>query len=79
MIKTTVSYQLLGYKTLELIVESESISSSDYYYPTSISKSSTVMAEERTHSRAREQQPSCVSIQNMDVDVDVDEDEEEEE
>jgi hypothetical protein len=30
------------------------------------------MAEERTHSRAREQLPSRVSVQNMDVDVDED-------
>jgi hypothetical protein len=51
MIKTTVLYQLPGYKTLELVVESEPISSYDYYDPTSISGSSNlVMAEERTHS-----------------------------
>jgi hypothetical protein len=37
------------------------------------------MAEEITHSRAREQWPSRISIQNVDVDVDVDEDDEEEE
>jgi hypothetical protein len=80
MIKTTVSYQLSEYKILELVVESKSISTSDYYDPTSISGSSNpVMAEERTHSRAREQRPSCVPVQNVNVDVDVDEDEEEEE
>jgi hypothetical protein len=63
---------------LELVVESELISSSDYYDPTSILGSSNpVMAEERTHSRAREQRPSRVPVQNMDVDVDVDENEEE--
>jgi hypothetical protein len=51
MIKTTASYQLLGFKTLELVVISELISSSDNYDPTSISGSSNpVMAEERTHS-----------------------------
>jgi hypothetical protein len=54
MIKTTVSYQLSQYKTLELVVESEPISGSDNYDPTSIPGSSNpVMAEERTHSRAR--------------------------
>jgi hypothetical protein len=73
MIKTTASYQLPEYKTLEIVVESESISTSDYYDPTSISGSSNpVMAEERTHSRAREQRPSCVPVQNVNVDVDVD-------
>jgi hypothetical protein len=35
------------------------------------------MAEERTHSRAREQRPSHITVQNTDVDVDVDEDDEE--
>jgi hypothetical protein len=51
MIKTTALYQLFGYKTLELVVESELISSSDYYDPISISgNSNSVMAEERTHS-----------------------------
>jgi hypothetical protein len=35
------------------------------------------MAEERTHSRAREQQPSRFLIQNVDVDVNKDEEEEE--
>jgi hypothetical protein len=76
MIKTTSSYHLPGYKTLELVVESEPISSSDNYDPTCISGSSNpVMAEERTHSRDREQRPSRISVQN----VDVDEDDEEEE
>jgi hypothetical protein len=56
MIKTTALYQLSQYKTLELVVESEPISGSDNYDPTSIPGSSNpVMAEERTHSRAREQ------------------------
>jgi hypothetical protein len=51
MIKTKSPYQILRYKTLELVVESEPISSSDYYDPTSIPGSSgPVMAEERTHS-----------------------------
>jgi hypothetical protein len=40
MIKTTAPYQLPEYKTMELIVESEPISSTDYYDPTSIPKSS---------------------------------------
>jgi hypothetical protein len=71
MIKTTAPYQLPGYKTLELVVESEPIFSSDYYDPTSIPRSSNpVIAEERTHSRAREQRSSRVSVQNMDVDED---------
>jgi hypothetical protein len=71
MIKTIALYQLLGYKTLELVVESEPISSSDNYDPTSIPEiSNPVMAEERTHSRAREQRPSRISIQNVDVDED---------
>jgi hypothetical protein len=78
MIKTTSSYQLPGYKTLELVVESEPIFSSDNYDPTNIFGSSNpVMAEERTHSRAREQRPSRVSVQNMDVDVDEDDEVEE--
>jgi hypothetical protein len=71
MIKITAPYQLPGYKTLELVVESESIFSSDNYDPTNISGSSNpVMTEERIHSRAREQRPFCVSVQNMDVDED---------
>jgi hypothetical protein len=50
MIKITASYQLLGYKILELVVESELIFSSDYYNLTSIPKNSNpVMAEERTN------------------------------
>jgi GH25 family lysozyme M1 (1,4-beta-N-acetylmuramidase) len=76
MIKTTAPYQLPGYKTLELVVISEPIFSSDNYDPTSIPGSSNpVMTEERTHSRAREQRPSRIPVQN----VDVDEDDEEEE
>jgi hypothetical protein len=78
MIKTTAPYQLPRYKTLELVVEYEPISSSDNYDPTSIPESSNlVMAEERTHYRAREQRPSRVSVQNMDVDVDEDDEVEE--
>jgi hypothetical protein len=78
MIKTTTPYQLPGYKTLELVVISEPISSSDNYDPTSISEShNPAMAEERTHSRAREQRPSRIPIQNMNVDVDEDNEEEE--
>jgi hypothetical protein len=54
MIKTTTPYQLPGYKTLEIVVISEPIFSSDNYDPTNIPGSSNpVMAEERTHSRAR--------------------------
>jgi hypothetical protein len=61
MIKTTAPYHLPGYKTLALVVESEPISRSDNYYPTSIPGSSNpVMAKERTHSRAREQRPSRI-------------------
>jgi hypothetical protein len=51
MIKITAPYQLSGYKILELVVTSESISSSNNYDLTSIPGSSnSVMAEERTHS-----------------------------
>jgi hypothetical protein len=76
MIKTTTLYHLPGYKTLELVVESEPISSSDNYDPTSILGSSNpVMAEEKTHSRAREQRPSRTSVQNVDVDEDGEEEE----
>jgi MuDR family transposase len=78
MIKTTAPYQLPGYKTLELVVISKPISSSDNYDPTSIPGSSNpVMTEERTHSRAREQRPSPIPVQNADVDVDEDNEEEE--
>jgi hypothetical protein len=63
MIKTTTLYQLPWYKILELVVKYEAISSSDNYDTTSISESNnSVMAEERTHSRAREQRPSRVPI-----------------
>jgi hypothetical protein len=78
MIKITALYQLSGYKTLELVVISEPISSSDNYDPISILGSSNpIMAEERTHSRAREQRPSRIPVQNVDVDVDDDDEEEE--
>jgi hypothetical protein len=76
MIKITALYQILRYKILELVVESELISNSDYYDPTSISESmNPSMAEERTHSRTQEQPPSRVPVQNMDVDVDEDDEE----
>jgi hypothetical protein len=53
MIKTIALYQLSGYKTLDLVVKSEQISSSDNYDTTSISRNSNpVMVEERTYSRA---------------------------
>jgi hypothetical protein len=56
MIKTTAPYQLSQYKTLELVVESEPISGSKNYDPTSIPGSSNpVMAEKITHSRAWKQ------------------------
>jgi hypothetical protein len=78
MIKTTAPYQLSGYKTLELVVISEPISSSDNYDPISISESSNlVMAKKRTHYRAREQRSSHILVQNMDVDVDEYDEEEE--
>jgi hypothetical protein len=77
MIKIKAPYQLPQYKTLELVVESESIFGSDNNDPISISESSNpVMAEERTHSRAREQRSSRAPIQNVDVDVDEDNEEE---
>jgi hypothetical protein len=63
LVKTTAPYQLSMYKTLKLVVESESIFSSDYYNLTNIPESSNpVMAKERTHSRAREQRPSHVPV-----------------
>jgi hypothetical protein len=78
MIKTIISYQLPGYKILELVVISEPIFSSNNYDPTSISESSNlVMVEERTHSWAQEQRPSRILVQNVDVDVDKDDEEEE--
>jgi hypothetical protein len=76
MIKTTAPYQILGYKTLEIVVESEPISSNDYYDPTSIPENTNlVMVEKITQSRAREQPSSRVPVQH----IDFDEDEEEEE
>jgi hypothetical protein len=78
MIKTTAPYQLPGYKIQELLVESELISGSNNYDPTSILESSNpIMAEERTHSRAREQRSSRAPVQNIDVDMDEDDEEEE--
>jgi hypothetical protein len=78
MIKITALYQLLGYKTLELVVISEPIFSSDNYDPITIPGSSNpVMVEERNHSRAREQRPSRISVQNVDMDVDENDKEEE--
>jgi hypothetical protein len=71
MIKITTPYQISKYKILELVVEFELISSSDHYdpCPTSIPRSSNpVLAEKRLHSRAREQPPTCVSVQNVDED-----------
>jgi hypothetical protein len=66
MIKTTAPYQLPGYKTPELVVISEPISSSDNYDPTSIpGNSNPVMAEEKTHSRARKQQPSRIPVKEL--------------
>jgi hypothetical protein len=68
MIKTIILYQILRYKTLKLVVESESIFSSDHYDPylTSILRSSNpVITEERTHSRAWEQPPICVPVHDV--------------
>jgi hypothetical protein len=63
---------------LELVVESKLIFRSDNYDPTSISGSSNpVMAEERTHFRAREQRSSRALVLNVDVDVDEDDEKEE--
>jgi hypothetical protein len=68
VIKTTTPYQLPEYKILELVIISEPISSFDNYDPTSIPKSSNpVMAEEKTHCRAREQRPSRIPVQDVDV------------
>jgi hypothetical protein len=76
MIKTTAPYQLPQYKTLELVVESEPISGSDNYDPTSIPENrNPVMAKERTHSRAQEQRSSRAPVQNVDVDEDNEEEE----
>jgi hypothetical protein len=53
MIKITAPYQLPGYKTLELVVLSEPISSSDNYDLTSIPGSSNpVMAEKNNPLRS---------------------------
>jgi hypothetical protein len=76
MIKITPPYQLPQYKILELVVESESIFGSDNYDPTSIPGSNNpVMAEEKTHSRGREQRSSRAPVQNVDMDVDEDNEE----
>jgi hypothetical protein len=69
MVKATALYQIFGYKTLELVVESELISSSDHYdpCPTSISESrNSVLAKERIHSWVQEHLPTCVLVQNVD-------------
>jgi hypothetical protein len=53
MAKTTTLYHIPGYKILELVVESEPISSYNYYdpCPTNIAGSSNpILAEEITHS-----------------------------
>jgi hypothetical protein len=71
MVKIRAPYQISGYKTLELVVESELIFSFDHYdlCLTNIPKSSNpILAEKRTHSRAREKPPICVLIQNMNED-----------
>jgi hypothetical protein len=71
IVKTTSLYQIPGYKTLELVVESEPIFISDYYDPclTSIPENSNpILTEERTYSRVREQPPTRVLVQNMDED-----------
>jgi hypothetical protein len=63
---------MLGYKTLELVVESQPIFSSNCYnpYSTSILESNNpVLAKERTHYRAREQPPTRVSVHNVDKDA----------
>jgi hypothetical protein len=63
MIKTTVPYQIPGYKTLELVVESQLVSNSDHYdpCPTSIPKSNNpILVEEITHSQTQEQPPTCI-------------------
>jgi hypothetical protein len=62
---------MLEYKILELATASQPISSLDCYDPCPISISgsdSLVLAEERTHSRAYEQQSTCVPVQNIDED-----------
>jgi hypothetical protein len=80
MIKTTTLYQLPGYKTLELVIKTESIFSSDNYDLINIPESSNlVITDERVHSWAWEQWSSRVPVQNTDADVDVNEDNEEEE
>jgi hypothetical protein len=71
MVTTIALYQIPGYKTLKLVVESEQISSSDHYdsCPTSILESSnSVLAEEMTHSRDGKQPPTCFLEYNMDQD-----------
>jgi hypothetical protein len=54
MIKTTIPYQSFGFKTLEVVVESQKFFNTDYYdlYPISIFKSSNlVLTEEIIHSQ----------------------------
>jgi hypothetical protein len=63
MIKTTAPYHLPGYKTLELVVESEPISSSDNYDP--ISSSDNYGSESLNNVfRIARQLPICAIVEN---------------
>jgi hypothetical protein len=69
MLKIAAPTKCLGIKKLELVVESQTIFNFDPYVPylTSIPKNSNlVLAEERTHSRARKQPSTHVPVQNID-------------
>jgi hypothetical protein len=62
---------IFQHKIPELVVEYELIFSFDHYdlCPATISESSNpILAEEKTHIRAREQPPSRIPAQNMDED-----------
>jgi hypothetical protein len=68
MLKITAPYQISGYKTLELVVESEPISSSDHYDPCMTSNpenSNTILTGKKTHSRAQEQPPTRVPCNHL--------------
>jgi hypothetical protein len=59
------------YKTLNLVVESQSISNSDRYDPCSTSNprnNNLILAEERTRSRTQEQPPTRVPVYNVNED-----------
>jgi hypothetical protein len=65
MVKTTIPYQSFGFKTLELVVESQKNFNTNYYdlYPISIFKSNnSVLTEKITHSQTPKHPPIHVPI-----------------